>query len=117
MAQYRNLVKRVRTFPTYAWRKDLEEEQKNFIDSLKLGEIFSIPGYGSAAYDSFKEKYQSVFNERGVIFDTYEFKIKRLKKDYPRTAIVLQKGKEIYTPPIEDAQIFDPNLIFTQKGA
>lgn len=115
MAQYSRLIKRVRQFPTYAWRKDLEEEQDKFIRSLKLGEIFQYPGYGSTAYSSFMEKYRPMFDERGVIFDEHTFKIKRLQKDYPRTAIVLQKGEEKYQQPIEDAQTFDPNLIFKNK--
>ena len=115
MAQYSKLIKRVRQFPTYAWRNDLEEEQDKFIRSLKAGEIFTYPGYGMGAYDSFVEKYQTMFNEKGVIFDRHYFRIKKLQKDYPRTAIVVQKGEETYNPPIEDAQTFDPNLIFKNK--
>lgn len=116
MAQYRNFLKRIKTFPTYTWKGELCELQEKFIRELNPGEIFVVPGYGSLAYDSFKKKYEQMFNDKGVVFDRHHFKIKVLKKDYPHTAIVLQKGEETYNRPIEDAQTFDPNSILKEKG-
>ena len=110
MAQYRNLAGTIRSFPYYIWKEDKTEAQKIFINSLKLGEIFIYSSYFKL--DNLIEQCKT----EGVIIDKYEFKMKTLKKQFRNVAIVLQKGEEMYKQPIEDAQTFDPNSIFKEKG-
>jgi protoporphyrinogen oxidase len=112
MAQYSRLITTVKHYPTYSWKTSLEEIQEKFIKGLEVGEIFSYPGgYNRSHWEAIQKK----FEEKGVIVGKYEFKIKRLKKDYPNVGIVLQKGEKRYEAPVEDAQTFDPNLIFKEK--
>jgi len=110
MAQYRNLIKTIRNYPTYSWNEDLATKQDAFIRSLKLGEIFKYPEYANW------EKIAAFFQERGVVIQKNQFKIKRLQKDYPHTAIVVEKDGKLYQHVIEEPQKFDPNLIF-KEGA
>lgn len=110
MAQYRNFERQLKKFPTGYYGSDSkakEENQKAFINNLKLGQVFIH--YSWVRWDKFKEK----FKNEGVIIDRYEFKQKRMARDYKNcAAIVLQIGEEVYDfKDLKEEQKFDTNSL------
>jgi hypothetical protein len=112
MAQYGYFDRKLTRFPdSYYKGGDLArtEKQKIFIETLELGQVFLHSPW--VEWEKFKEKFQNL----GVIIDRFEFKQKRMVRNYHNAAaIVLQIGEEVYAvPDIKKQQKFDINSLMT----
>jgi len=112
MAQYRYFDRQLTRFPDGYYRggdSARTEKQKIFIETLELGQVFLHSQW--VQWEKFKEKFQDL----GVIIDRFEFKQKRMARNYHNAAaIVLQIGEEVYNiQDIKEQQKFDTNSIMT----
>ena len=106
MAQYRRFDKDLKRYPYY-YGEDKTEKQISWMKKLEVGEVFIHSTWVHW------EKFKKNFEEQGVIIDRYEFKQKRMARDYKNcAAIVLQVGEEIYDyPDAKQEQMFDTNSL------
>lgn len=109
MAQFKNLIKNIRSYPYYYYKEDksLKEEFINkFILTLQLGEVFIISRFDR--WETIVEKCKQYDLE----IDKYEFTIKSLK--LYSAAIVIKKGDEVFAMKPNEVQIFNPNSLFEE---
>lgn len=112
MAQYRYFDRQLKRFPDGYYRggdDTRNEKQKIFIETLELGQVFLHSQW--VQWEKFKEK----FEDKGVIIDRFEFKQKRMARDYHNSAaIVLQIGEEVCAiQDIKEQQKFDTKSLMT----